>query len=69
LQQIDGALGVALLGTIFFGQVEDLGRAPLPADFAHAAVTTQWVAVGMVVVAGALLLLLPKRATRHAEAH
>lgn len=61
VQQIGGALGVAVLGTVFFGHAD--GQAGPRVDlFGHATQVTTWAAIGAVVLAFALTFLLPKRA-------
>ncbi|GGB42132.1 putative actinorhodin transporter [Flexivirga endophytica] len=61
VQQIGSALGVAVLGTVFFGQVDGHG-ASVADSFGHATQITTWVAIGAMVVAFALTFLLPRRA-------
>ncbi|AGL14076.1 MFS transporter [Actinoplanes sp. N902-109] len=55
MQQLGGAFGIALLGTLFFNQITDAG-------FVAAAVRTLGVSAVMLVVAGLLGLLLPRHA-------
>jgi EmrB/QacA subfamily drug resistance transporter len=50
--QLGGALGVAVLGSVFFGL--------LPSGFAHAAHVTLWVEVGVYIVAALLATTLPR---------
>ncbi|NNG40629.1 hypothetical protein HJ588_15290 [Flexivirga sp. ID2601S] len=68
VQQIDGALGVAVLGTVFFGHV-DGGTGSRTAIFGAATQVTTWVAIGAVAIAFALTFLLPKRTREGAPAH
>ncbi|GIH79536.1 MFS transporter [Planobispora longispora] len=56
VQQLGGALGSAVIGTLFFGMLED-GRA-----FSETMQTTIWVTTGMVAAAFAAAFLLPLRA-------
>lgn len=65
VQQVGGALGIAVLGTVFFSPVESAGRRPGIADFEAAARTCLWVALGFVAVGWLLTFLLPKRAEHH----
>ncbi|GAB3942615.1 hypothetical protein GCM10027614_29970 [Micromonospora vulcania] len=59
VQQLGGALGVALLGTVFFAQLEDQ-----PAGTAVR--TTLWAELGLLVLTFAAAFLLPRQA-REAE--
>jgi EmrB/QacA subfamily drug resistance transporter len=52
-QQLAGAIGVAVLGTVFFTAAES-------GDFAHALTRTLWVQVGMLVAVLAITPLLPR---------
>jgi EmrB/QacA subfamily drug resistance transporter len=75
VQQIGGALGIAVLGTVFFSGVElssgvdpgATGRAVLPTfeAFADATRSALWVAVAMVAVTWLLTFLLPRRAEHY----
>jgi MFS family permease len=64
VQQIGGALGIAVLGTVFFGHVEGAGP-PTIDRFTSAVQACVWVAVAMVAVAWLLTYLLPRRAEHH----
>ncbi|WP_030456594.1 MFS transporter [Herbidospora cretacea] len=57
VQQLGGAFGVALLGTVFFGL---LGDVPSPATFETAMETTLWVVAGMLLLTFVVSFLLPK---------
>ncbi|WP_265447062.1 MFS transporter [Flexivirga meconopsidis] len=59
VQQIGAALGVAVLGTVFFGHV-DGGTGSRTEIFGSATQVTTWVGIGAVVIAFALTFLLPK---------
>ena len=59
-QQLGGALGVALVGTVFFTQVESH---PFTAAFKHSAL----VVIGLFVLAGLLALALPRTAVSEEE--
>lgn len=52
-QQLAGAIGVAVLGTIFFSAAAD-------GDFAHALTQTLWVQIGLMVAALVISPLLPR---------
>ncbi|MEV4091965.1 MFS transporter [Streptosporangium saharense] len=58
IQQLGGAVGVALLGTVFFDQA----AAALKPDFIGAAGTVLWVVVGMLLLTFVTAFLLPKQA-------
>ena len=58
MQQLGGAIGIAMLGTVFVS---------IP-DLVDAFQTTLWIQVGVLLVAGALVCLLPKRARENAHA-
>ncbi|OKJ13971.1 MFS transporter [Kitasatospora sp. CB01950] len=55
VQQLGGALGSAILGTVFFERLKT-------ADFASAEQITLWTEVGMLVAVFAAIFLLPKHA-------
>ncbi|WP_066362878.1 MFS transporter [Herbidospora mongoliensis] len=57
VQQLGGALGVALLGTVFFGRLGDI---PSPETFESAMETTLWVTAGMLLLTFVVSFLLPK---------
>jgi EmrB/QacA subfamily drug resistance transporter len=66
LQQLGSALGVAVIGTAFFGA---LGSQPDRAgDFLHAAQLTTLLSIGLLALAFALGFLMPKRAKAHEAA-
>jgi hypothetical protein len=60
LQQMGTSLGIAGVGTLFFSLLGP--NAALKLDFLHAAHQTIVVIIGMIVVAGGLAALLPRRA-------
>ena len=60
-QQLGGALGVALVGTVFFGQVESH-------SFTHAFEDSAPVVIGLFVAAALLSLALPRTAVSEEEA-
>jgi EmrB/QacA subfamily drug resistance transporter len=65
VQQIGGALGIAILGTVFFGRVENGTGVPTPGAFESATQASLWAAAGMVVVGWFLTFLLPKKAEHY----
>jgi hypothetical protein len=62
MQQFGGAIGVAVIGTIFFQLLPDHA-------FLGATKSTVLVAIGLFVVSFAVTWLLPKRAREGASAH
>ncbi|MGI8417096.1 MAG: MFS transporter, partial [Nakamurella sp.] len=60
VQQIGGALGVAVLGTIFFSVLDHTTATTRIAAFGGAAQVSMWVAAAMVVISFGLTFLLPK---------
>ncbi len=64
VQQLGGAFGVALLGTIFFNQVTG---GPNP-DFIGATQLVLWVVVGMLLLTFCTAFLLPKKAREEEHA-
>jgi hypothetical protein len=61
-QQLAGAIGVAVLGTVFFS-VADHHVADGAAAAFHAAITSVfWIELGLIALTFALVFLLPKRA-------
>lgn len=61
-QQLGGALGVAVVGTVFFAALESHG------DYTEAFTAALPLSVGLFVVAAALCLVLPKTAVSEEEA-
>jgi hypothetical protein len=55
MQQLGGATGIAVLGTVFFSVAADAGLADA---FQH----VLWIEAGLLVVVAALVCLLPRRA-------
>jgi Na+/melibiose symporter-like transporter len=63
VQQLGGAFGIAVLGTVFFHVLDGGGAAPTRIGaFRDAAAVSMVVAAGMVALAFVLTFLLPKRA-------
>ncbi len=65
VQQVGGALGIAVLGTVFFSRVEGGGGRPTLSAFENATTACLWAAVALVAAGWLLTFLLP----RHAEHH
>ncbi len=63
LQQLGSTLGVAVLGTVFFGA---LGTPPVLADFVGASQHVALLSIGLVMFAFGLAFLLPRKARAHA---
>ena len=60
MQQLGGALGIAVIGTVFFSVAAASGQI----DAFH---TTLWIEAGILVVTAGLVCLLPKRAREGAN--
>ena len=58
VQQAGGAIGVALVGLVFY---RVLGPAPAPAAYAGAFTLSQYLLAGFAVAVAGLVQLLPKR--------
>jgi EmrB/QacA subfamily drug resistance transporter len=58
--QLGGAIGIAVLGVVFFGMLPE-GSAPAAEDFTGAMRDSMWFLVGLYLVSAALMGLLPKR--------
>jgi MFS family permease len=59
-QQVGGALGIALVGVVFFTRLSSVG------SYGHAYSAAAWLEVGLLTVASALSLLLPRRISAEA---
>ncbi len=70
VQQVGGALGIAILGTVFFSSLDTAvaSGGPSIAAFGSATQASLWVAAGMVAIGWVLTFLLPKRA-EHYDSH
>jgi EmrB/QacA subfamily drug resistance transporter len=62
VQQLGGALGIAILGTVFFDILKVGRTGPVPATVEHGMQATLWIEVGLFAVTFAAAFLLPKRA-------
>jgi EmrB/QacA subfamily drug resistance transporter len=68
VNQIGGAIGIALLGTVFFTAVTDSATGtPGPADHGHALGTVLVVSAMLYLVAALMMLALPKAAAEHID--
>jgi MFS family permease len=56
VQQVGGALGIALIGAVFFGHLTTT-----KASFSHAFADAAWVQVGLLAICAVLSFLLPRR--------
>ncbi|MEU6180981.1 MFS transporter [Streptomyces coeruleorubidus] len=66
VNQIGGAIGIAVLGTVFFTAVtESATGAPGPADYGHALSIVLVVSAVVYVAAALVMLALPKTAAEH----
>jgi EmrB/QacA subfamily drug resistance transporter len=66
VQQLGGAFGIAVLGTVFFHVLDGSAAGTRVGAFRDAASVSMWVGAGLVVVAFALTYLLPLRAREDA---
>jgi MFS family permease len=68
MQQLAGALGIAVLGTLFFGYADDhMSRGPVAA-FSHGIENSMLVMAGVLAATWVVAFLMPKRARDDAEA-
>ncbi|MFI8390965.1 MFS transporter [Streptomyces sp. NPDC085540] len=68
VNQIGGSIGIAVLGTIFFAAVTgSKTAAPGPADYGHALSIVLAVTAVLYLVAGLMMLALPKAAAEHVD--
>ncbi|MFE5558862.1 MFS transporter [Streptomyces sp. NPDC056544] len=68
VNQIGGSIGIAVLGTIFFAAVTgSTTDAPGPADYGHALSIVLVVTAVLYLVAGLMMLALPKAAAEHVD--
>jgi TRAP-type mannitol/chloroaromatic compound transport system permease large subunit len=67
IQQLGASVGVAVLGTVFFGIARPTANGMLDADTAvHAATAVTLLTIVLTVVALGLAFLLPRKARAHA---
>jgi MFS family permease len=62
VQQLGGALGIAILGTVFFHIVTIGAHGPDPVSVEHGMQWTLWILVAQLALTFAAVFLLPKRA-------
>jgi hypothetical protein len=68
VNQIGGSIGIAVLGTIFFAAVTgSTTDAPGLADYGHALSIVLVVTAVLYLVAGLVMLALPKAAAEHVD--
>ena len=68
VNQIGGAIGIAVLGTVFFAAVTgSTAAAPGPADYRHALSIVLVVSAVLYLVAALVMLALPKTAAEHLD--
>ncbi|MDG9707044.1 MFS transporter [Streptomyces sp. DH10] len=68
VNKIGGAIGIAVLGTVFFAAVAgSTADAPGPADYGHALRIVLVVTAVLYLVAGLVMLALPKAAAEHVD--
>jgi EmrB/QacA subfamily drug resistance transporter len=68
VQQLGGALGIAILGTVFFHILRIGPHGPVPATVERGMQWTLWIEVGFLVITFAAAFLLPSRAVETPEA-
>jgi EmrB/QacA subfamily drug resistance transporter len=69
VQQLGGAVGIALLGTLFFNTVSFGPLGPDRASFGDAMRLVLWVEVGLLAVTFLVAFLLPRQAREEEHAH
>ncbi|MGI5205360.1 MFS transporter [Spirillospora sp. CA-108201] len=68
VNQIGGAVGIAVLGTIFFGNVTGSSTgAPAPPGYGHALGIVLIISAALYLITAVVMLGLPKAAVEHAE--
>ena len=67
-QQLGSALGVAVMGTIFFSVVDHRSATEGGHAFVSALQTGAWVSVGLLAATFVLIFLMPKRAREESPA-
>ncbi|MFC4009905.1 hypothetical protein ACFOY2_21930 [Nonomuraea purpurea] len=68
VNQIGGAVGIAVLGTIFFTAVTGSATgAPVLPDYSHALSIVLIVSAALYLITGLVMLAFPKAAVEHAE--
>jgi EmrB/QacA subfamily drug resistance transporter len=69
VQQLGGALGLAILGTVFFHVLQIGPSGPVPATVERGMQWTLWILVGQLAITFAAAFLLPRKARADAPAH
>ncbi|MBN9620578.1 MAG: MFS transporter [Actinobacteria bacterium] len=69
VQQLGGAFGIAVLGTMFFHLLDDAHAGTRIAAFRHAASGAIWLGAGLLAAAFVLTFLLPPRAREEDAGH
>jgi EmrB/QacA subfamily drug resistance transporter len=69
IQQFGSALGIAILGTVFFHVMKIGPTGPVPATVEHGMQAILWIVVGLIGVTFGAAFLLPKKAREDASAH
>jgi MFS family permease len=69
VQQLGGALGIAILGTVFFDILKVGPHGPVPGTVLHGMQAALWIEVGLIAVTFLAAFLLPKRPRDDAPAH
>lgn len=69
VNQIGGAVGIAVLGTVFFTSVADsaVDGAPALPDYGHALGIVLIVSAALYLITALVMLALPKAAVEHVE--
>lgn len=67
VQQLGGAFGIALLGTVFYHALDNSHARITVAQFRYAASFAMWVAAALILASFLLTFLLPRRARNHAH--
>jgi EmrB/QacA subfamily drug resistance transporter len=69
VQQLGGALGIAILGTVFFNILKVGPRGPVPSTVERGMQTTLWIEVGLIAVTFLAAFLLPRKPRAEGVAH
>ncbi|GAA5188537.1 hypothetical protein GCM10023322_39450 [Rugosimonospora acidiphila] len=69
VQQFGGALGIAILGTVFFNTMKIGPRGPVPSTVEHGIQTAIWIELGLLALTFVTAFLLPTRPRQDEPAH
>jgi hypothetical protein len=69
IQQFGGALGIAILGTVFFHVLRVGPTGPVPSSVEHGMASVIWIEFGLLAATFASAYLLPRRAREDAGGH